>query len=391
VGAGKEGRVYLLDRDAPGKWQSGSDSQIVQSLPGATGGLFGNPAYFKQAVYLCGSGDNLKLFPISNAQMAATPASRSARQFAFPGCVPTVSANGNTNGIVWILETSGALHAYDASNLSRELYNSSQNAGRDALGGYVKFSVPTVVNGNVYAGTQTAVNVYGLLPGGGAAMTVANAASGDASAVAPGSIVSIYGPGLAQSTAFPTVFPLLMTMAGVSVTIGGTAAPLFYASPNQINAQVPFTIPNGVASVSVTLGSRVVGTANINVQNAAPGLFLLADDRAAVLNQDLSVNSHSQPATPGSVVAAFLTGLGAVDNPVPAGTPASASPLSRVLATVTASVGGQPAAVQFAGLAPDWAGLYQVNLVVPQLAPGEYPLQVSVSGLASNAATVSVR
>ncbi|HUI55969.1 MAG TPA: hypothetical protein VLY04_13430 [Bryobacteraceae bacterium] len=391
VGAGKEGRVYLLDRDAPGKLQPGSDSQIVQSLAGAIGGLFGNPAYFNQAVYLCGSGDNLKLFPISNAQLAAAPASQSARQFGFPGCVPTVSASGKTNGIVWILESSGTLHAYDASNLTRELYNSGQNAGRDSLGSYVKFSVPTVVNGNVYAGTQTAVNVYGLLPGGSAAMTVANAASGDATAVAPGSIISIYGPGLAQSTAFPTVFPLLMTMAGASVTIGGVPAPLFYASPNQINAQVPFTIPTGIAAVSVTLGSRVVGTANVAVQGAAPGLFLLAQDHAAALNQDSSVNSYSQPAAVGSVIAAFLTGLGAVDNPVPAATPASANPLSRVLATVTASLGGQPAAVQFAGLAPDWAGLYQVNLVVPHLAPGDYPLQIFVAGSASNAATVSVR
>jgi hypothetical protein len=77
VGAGKEGRIYLLDRDNLGKLQTGSDSQIVQSIPSAIGGLFGNPAYFNGTVYLCGSGDHLKAFPISNAQMSTAPASQS--------------------------------------------------------------------------------------------------------------------------------------------------------------------------------------------------------------------------------------------------------------------------------------------------------------------------
>ena len=162
VGAGKEGRTYLLDRDNLGKMHNRSDSQIVQSISGAIGPLFGNPAYFNGAVYLCGINDNLKAFAISGARMATAPSSQSAARFGYPGCVPTIPANGSSNGIVWVLEAAGMLHAYDASNLATELYNSNRNGPRDRLSGYVKFSVPMVINGKVYAGSQTALDVYGL-------------------------------------------------------------------------------------------------------------------------------------------------------------------------------------------------------------------------------------
>jgi len=140
----------------------------------------------------------------------------------------------------------------------------------------------------------------------------------------------------------------------------------------------------------VTANGMPVGTASLTVQAVSPGLFILAPNRAAALNQDYSVNTPSQPARSGSVLMAYLTGLGATDNPPGTGIAAAANPLSRVTASVTATVGGQPASVQFAGLAPGYAGLYQVNLVVPQLAPGDYPLQVTAGGVQSNAGMVSV-
>jgi hypothetical protein len=164
VGAGKEGRIYLLDRDNLGAFQAGTDSQIVQSIaPGAIKPLYGNPAYFNKLVYFCSSGGGLAGFPVSAAAMAPSYTTHSSGQFSFPGCVPTVSANGTANGIVWVLEVDGILHAYDASLLENELYNSNQDAARDALGSYVKFSVPTVANGKVYAGTANSLAVYGLL------------------------------------------------------------------------------------------------------------------------------------------------------------------------------------------------------------------------------------
>ena len=389
AGAGKEGRIYLLDRDNLGKLQAGSDSQIVQSIPGAIGALFGNPAYFNQTLYFCGAGDSLKAFPIANARMSSTPSSQSSVAFAFPGCVPTISAHGTANGIAWVLDPAGALRAYDASNLGTELYDSNQNKARDALGSTVKFSVPTVATGKVYAGTQNSLVVFGLLSGS-VALAVSNAASGSTSAVAPGSLVSIYGSGLATSTASASSFPIAANLGGASVSINGMAAPILYASPTQINVQVPFEISAGPATISVSVGSKVVGTTSIAVQVSAPGLFMLSSGSAAVVNQDGVVNGPSQPAPVGSVIAAYLTGMGAVSPAVGTGIAAPAIPLSTVTGDVTATIGGLSASVQFAGLAPGFAGLYQVNVQVPQLASGSYPLQISEGGVASNAAPVNV-
>jgi hypothetical protein len=166
AGAGKEGRIYVLDRDNMGQWQSGADSQIVASSgANAIGGLFGNPAYFNQSLYFCGSGDNLKAYSIINASLSSGPTSVSQQRFTSPGCLPTISANGTADAIVWVLDAANTLHAYDAANLATELYNTNQNSARDALGRYVKFTVPMVANGKVYAPTQTALVVYGLLPG----------------------------------------------------------------------------------------------------------------------------------------------------------------------------------------------------------------------------------
>jgi outer membrane protein assembly factor BamB len=146
-----------------GKYHAGSDSQIVQSILGAVSPVFGNPAYFNGTVYFCGEGDTLKAFPMANGMLPASAASQSTERFIYPGGVPSISADGTSNGIVWLLEGSGTLHAYDATNLANELYNSNQNPARDALGPYVKFSVPTIANGKVYAGTGNSLAVYGHL------------------------------------------------------------------------------------------------------------------------------------------------------------------------------------------------------------------------------------
>lgn len=382
VGAGKEGRLYVLDRDNLGRLQSGADSQIPQSLTGVIGGVFGIAAYFNNTVYFSGSGDNLKAFPIRNGQLASQPSSRSADQFGFPGSVPAISANGSQDGIVWVSEPNGGgrLHAYDAGDLSRELFSA-------ALGSYVKFSVPTIANGKVYTGTQTAVAVFGLRPSGNASIAVVeNAASFATGPVAPGSLISIFGTNLAATTALAGEFPLPYDLGGGSVTINGVRAPLLYASSTQINAQVPFEIPPGNATLTVNGAS-----AFLTVQPASPGLFTLGNNQAAVLNEDQTVNGPDRAALAGSKIAAFLTGQGAVSPAVPTGAVALSDPLSIVALPVTATLGGRTAAVGFMGLAPNLAGVFQVNLTVPALAPGAYPLVISVNGVPSNSALVNVK
>ncbi len=383
AGSGKEGRIYLLDRDNLGKWQAGSDSQIVGSVASAIGGLFGNPAYYNQNVYYCGTGDRLKAFPVSNATLAQKPAAQSPASFG-SGCLPSISANGTSNGIAWALEGSPALHAFDATNVADELYNSNQNSSRDALGSYVKFSAPAVANGKVYAGTQNTLAVYGLL----GTLTITNAASGQQNIIAPGSLVTVYGTGSIGIP--PAEFPIPTQVGGVTMNINNTAAPLLFGSNGQLNAQVPFEVTPGAGAVSLMSGGTLIGTTNFLVQAVAPGLFLLGQGRAAALNSDYSINLSNQPASVGSYISAFMTGLGPVDNPVPTGHAASASPLSRVTSQVTATIGGQSATLLFAGLAPGFAGVYQVNVTVPQLQPGDYPLTITVGGVASNTGTISV-
>ena len=136
VSAGKEGRIYLLDRDRMGHFNPAADSQIVQSIEGAVGPVFGAPAYFNGTVYFSAAQDKLKAFSVSKAHIEPPPLSQSSLVFNYPGGVPAVSANGSSNGIVWVVESGygGTLHAYDASNLANELYNSQMNSSRDALG-----------------------------------------------------------------------------------------------------------------------------------------------------------------------------------------------------------------------------------------------------------------
>jgi hypothetical protein len=172
VGAGKDTNIYVADRDNLGKFnqKTQDNSNLYQELPGALAqGAWSSPAYFNGTVYYAGRYDTLKAFPMTQARMATTPSSHSAVAFPYPGGTPSVSANGTQSGIVWAVESnlglSGLLHAYDATDLSRELYNSNQAAGgRDQFGNGNKFITPVIVNGKVFVGTQTGVAEFGLLP-----------------------------------------------------------------------------------------------------------------------------------------------------------------------------------------------------------------------------------
>jgi len=166
VGAGKDSNIYLVDRDNLGKFSS-SGNNIHQELPGAlAGGVWSMPAYFNQTIYYGAVGNHIRAFSISNAQLSSSPSSQTANSFPYPGATPSVSANGTGNGILWAAENNNpaVLHAYDATNLANELYNSSQAAGgRDQFGTGNKFITPMIVNGKVYVGTTNGVGVFGLL------------------------------------------------------------------------------------------------------------------------------------------------------------------------------------------------------------------------------------
>ena len=165
VGAGKDAKIYVVNRDSMGKFNP-STNNIYQEIQGALSGpVFSAPAYFNNSVYYGAVGDSIKAFSISNAHLSSTPSMQTSNRFPYPGASPAISANGSSNAILWAAENGGTaiLHAYDANNLSRELYNSNQSGSRDQFGAGNKFITPTVVNGKVYVGTTSGVAVFGLL------------------------------------------------------------------------------------------------------------------------------------------------------------------------------------------------------------------------------------
>ena len=166
---GKDGALYVLDRARLGKYQVGSNeaAQVIRFR----GGIYSAPAFWNGRVYMLASNDYLMAFRLHPGKLALKPDSIGAQRFGNPGATPAVSANGNRNGIVWLIETkawNGAdrpavLHAYDAANVARELWHSEQNNGRDRVGQTLRFTIPTVVNGRVYVVAKRKVDVYGLL------------------------------------------------------------------------------------------------------------------------------------------------------------------------------------------------------------------------------------
>jgi hypothetical protein len=175
VQVGKSGTIYVIDRDqfTAGNLHycesncNGTDAQIGQEIQGAIGGLWSMPAYWNNSVYFVGAGDSLKSFLLTNGGLPASFSASSGVSVGYPGATPSISSNGNSNGIVWLVDASGGaavLHAYDPANGLASLYNSGAQGSRDTAGSAVKFSVPTIANGKVYLGTQTELDVYGTLP-----------------------------------------------------------------------------------------------------------------------------------------------------------------------------------------------------------------------------------
>ncbi|MDP9338292.1 MAG: chitobiase/beta-hexosaminidase C-terminal domain-containing protein [Acidobacteriota bacterium] len=174
VQVGKEGRIYLVDRDSLGGYNSSSDN-IVQEIPVnpntnfSISGLWSMPAYWNGNLYFWGSGDNLTAFSFASGKIGGITSS-SSEYSGFPGATPSVSSNGTSNGIVWDVLSSAynssgpaVLLAHNATNVATTLYSSNQNLSRDNPGQATKFVVPTVVNGKVYVGTANFLSVFGLL------------------------------------------------------------------------------------------------------------------------------------------------------------------------------------------------------------------------------------
>ena len=168
IGAGKDGRIFVVNRDNMGQFDPNANHvvQVVQSGTQQFDNFFDQPAYWNGYVYYHAENDVLRQFSWTNGLLSTSPVHTGAVTYGVHGATPSVSASGASNGIVWELQVDGQpsgpalLHAYDATDVSKELYNSSMNSG-DAAGPAVKFTVPTIANGKVYVPAGNQVDIYG--------------------------------------------------------------------------------------------------------------------------------------------------------------------------------------------------------------------------------------
>jgi len=313
TGGAKTGEVYLVDRDNMGHYNAATDNDVQEFHVGtaATNAGFTNPAIFNGFVYWGMSGQVLRAFSLANGLYNTTASSQTSATYAYPGCVPSVSSNGTTNGIVWAIQpgTPAVLHAYDATNLATELYNSSQNAARDsAVAANVKFTPPSIVNGKVYVPAAGQLVVYGLI--GGATPTW---------------------------TSTPTATPTRTSTATLTATATSTRSP----TPSGTPTASPSRTPSATVTPSPSPSPTASGTASLTPTGT--GTFT-------------ATFSSTPTATPTSSATLTATRTwtataSATRTSTPSGTP-TASPSQTPSATVTPSPSPSPTASGTASSTP---------------------------------------
>ena len=304
VGAGKDSNIYVLDRSNMGKFSPSADAIYQQLSSALPGGVWSSPAWFNGTLYYGDQGNPLKAFQFANGFFQTPASSKSAHSFTYPGTTPSISANGTSNAIVWAAENTSpaTLHAYDATNLATELYNSNQAAGgRDHFGSGNKFIVPTVANGKVYVGTTNGVGALGLLcsyaiapqsatvPASGATAQTVNVvatngcawtASSNATFLSITSGTSGSGSGSVSYQVTANSGPTqsgTLTIAGQTFTVTetGNTSPTLNLSPSTVNFGYSSSLVTSPQAITVTFagGSSIAWTASSNQPNiiVSPG------------------------------------------------------------------------------------------------------------------------
>jgi uncharacterized protein (TIGR03437 family) len=211
------------------------------------------------------------------------------------------------------------------------------------------------------------------------------------SAVSPGSIVTLFGSNLVTgSSATAPATPLPTSLGGNKVLINGSAAPLFFAGPQQINFQLPYGLAAGTATAVVQADNVSSAPFSFKVSTASPGIFLNGTDQAVAVNPNGTVNTAANPPQPSDYLVVYLTGVGPVNQSESTNTAPPPSPVAMSTLPFSATIGGQTATTPFVGLTSGFIGLGQANVQVPKLANGSYPLVVTVGGVASAPAQITV-
>jgi len=211
-------------------------------------------------------------------------------------------------------------------------------------------------------------------------------------ALGPGNIVQIYGQNLASQTLSATNIPLPTSLGGTSVIVGGIQVPLYFVSPGQINAQIPFELVSGTSYQVLVSANGALTTPNaIQLTVAAPGIAAFVSGQIIAQHLDGSLVSETAPAVPGEYIVFYMAGLGLTTNPVATGAASPSTNLATPVVMPTLTLGGENVPILFAGLTPGLVGLYQVNFQVPaDVANGDLQLVVSQSGVKSNSTVLPV-
>jgi hypothetical protein len=272
IQAGKEGKVYLVDRDNMGGFNASSDN-LVQEIAGKTGGLWSIPAFWNNTLYTWGKEDSLQAFTLSNGLLSANPSASGSPTSNYPGASPSVSSNGNSNGIVWAVQTDGyntsapaIVRAYDATNIRTALYDSNLNAARDTAGLANKFAMPTIANGKVYVGTANELDVYGLL------------------ATSPTAATPVISPASQQFT----------TSLSVTITDSTAGATIYYTTDGS-TPSTSSTKYTGPITVSTTQTITAVASATGFLQSLASSQTYTLQNQVAAPSFSPASSNFSSP------------------------------------------------------------------------------------------------
>ena len=362
---------------------------------GVSGAMFGQPVVSGGILYATyANGDVIAWgVPATSGGSPGLAVSQSSLQSLYTGGGPipspqTVTISSNAPSVNFTVASDSPWLTTDAQSAATPAIVAVQASPVGLNPGVYSGSLNIFVPGTSPVTVQVALVVNPALPFLAPAGIV-NAASYQ-TGLAPGSLFTIFSNNLSGGTTTAASAPWAASWNGISVKINGIAAPLGYVSPTQINAQVPFEIAPGTAQLTITSNGTTAGPVGLTIQSAAPGLFMYAGGRAPAINQDGTLNLPTNPAPAGSFVSVYLTGQGLVDQPIATGAAAPIRTVSNTVAQTTATIGGIPATVSFSGLAPGYVGLGQVNLLVPNLPAGDQPVIVTIGGVASNPATITV-
>jgi hypothetical protein len=322
IQVGKNGRIEVINRDNLGGYNT-SANDIVQELDGQITGLWSTPAYWNGRVYFWGSGDALKQFTLNQGQLSSSAVAKSTITSSFPGVSPVISSNGTSAGILWAVRSDGysagnpaILYAFDATNVGTHLYDSTQNAARDSAGKAVKFVVPVVTNGKVYVGTQTEVDVYGLLasatqtiptptlsPAAGAYATAQTISIADSLSGAAIYYTTDGSTPTASSTHYAGAFTLSATSTVHAIGIAsGYNSSSVASGAYTIGSPPAIAFSNGFASVAgLTLNGSAVNSDDSRLQlttgaqNQAGSFFSTAEVNVQAFTTDFTFQLSGTP------------------------------------------------------------------------------------------------